>query len=699
MSATTTVPPVGDADRERRQLERTWGDPPGFYGWLSAVNHKAIGKRYIVTALVFFVLGGILAVAMRLQLARPENRLVGPDLYNQLFTVHGTTMMFLFAVPVMEAMAVYLLPLMVGTRSIAFPRLNAFSYWVYLFGGVMLYTAFFLNSGPDVGWFSYVPLAGPEFTPGKRADFWAQTVTFTEVAALAVATEIVATVFKLRAPGLTLNRMPLFVWAMLVMALMVIFAMPAVMLASTMLIMDRLVGTHFFNPAEGGDALFWQHLFWFFGHPEVYIIFIPALGIISSIVAAFARRPVFGYSAMVLALIATGFTGFMLWVHHMFTTVVPGMGKGFFTAASMMIAIPTGIQIFCWIATLWTGKPVVKTPLLFVLGFFFILVLGGLTGVMLASVSLDLQVHDSFFVVAHFHYVLIGGAVFPLFGGFYYWFPKMTGRMLNETAGKWNFWLFFIGFNLAFFPMHFLGLEGMPRRVYTYPASTGWGDLNLAATAGAGLIVLSVLVFMVNVFWSYRRGNAAGDNPWRAGTLEWATSSPPPSHNFDFIPVVEGHEPLWEHKGATKVAGLSGQVREVLVTTLLDARPDHRITFPEPSIWPLLSAIAVSILFVGSIFTPWAVVWGSIPVVIGLIGWFWPKPGETEKDLPSARNSHPPPTADADPLGVAHRTPSRRFDVVLTTPSPSLGPCGAPHRRLDALATKGSENCGLEKPP
>ena len=632
MSTATTAPAVSDTSQERRQLERTWSDPPGFYGWLISVDHKSIGKRYIITAFAFFVLGGLLAVTMRLQLARPENHLVGPDLYNQLFTMHGSTMMFLFAVPVMEAMAIYLVPLMVGTRNIAFPRLNAFSYWVYLFGGLMLYTAFFLNSGPDVGWFSYVPLAGPEFTPGKRADFWAQTVTFTEVAALTVAVEIIATVFKLRAPGMALNRMPLFVWAMLVMAFMVIFAMPAVMLSSTMLIMDRLVGTHFFNPAEGGDALFWQHLFWFFGHPEVYIIFIPALGIISSIVAAFARRPVFGYLAMVLALVATGFTSFVLWVHHMFATVVPGMGKGFFTAASMMIAVPTGIQIFCWITTLWTGRPVTKTPLLFVLGFFFILVLGGLTGVMLASVSLDSQVHDSFFVVAHFHYVLIGGAVFPLFGGFYYWFPKITGRMLHETAGKWNFWLFFIGFNLTFFPMHQLGLEGMPRRVYTYSEATGWGDLNLMATIGAGLIALSVLVFILNVLWSLRRGEIAGDNPWRAGTLEWATSSPPRNDNFDFIPAVAAHEPLWEQKEEpAKTVGLSTEVREVLITTLLDARPDHRLTFPDPSIWPLLSAIAVSILFVGSIFTPWAVVWGSIPVTFALIGWFWPKPGKPKR--------------------------------------------------------------------
>jgi cytochrome c oxidase subunit I+III len=616
----------------RTKLAQTWDSEPGFYGWLTTVDHKRVGRRFVVTAFVFFLLGGVLAFLMRLQLARPENTVIGPDLYNQLFTMHGTTMMFLFAVPVMDAMAMYLVPLMVGTRSISFPRLNAFAYYVYLFGGLMLYTAFFLNIGPDAGWFSYVPLAGPEYDPGKRADFWAQTVTFTELSSLAVAVVLITTIFKQRTPGMSIDRMPLFVWSMLVMSFMVMFAMPAVMLASTTLIMDRLVGTHFFNPAEGGDAILWQHLFWFFGHPEVYIIFIPALGMVSSIIPAFARRPVFGYPSMVLSLLATGFIGFALWVHHMFATVVPGMGKGFFTAASMMIAIPTGIQIFCWIATLWSGRPVFKTPLLFVLGFFFILVLGGLTGLMLASVSLDTQVHDSFFVVAHFHYVLIGGAVFPLFGGFYFWFPKFTGRLLNETAGKWNFWLFFVGFNLAFFPMHQLGLEGMPRRVYTYPASTGWGDLNLLATVGAGLIALSVLVFIANAAWNLKRGSLAPANPWRAGTLEWAVSSPPPSYNFDSVPVVSGREPLWEQAGQPAVIGLSDRSRQVLVTTLLDAKPNHRFSMPGPSIWPLISAVAVTILFVGSIFTPWAVVWGSIPVTVALIGWFWPKKKETEEE-------------------------------------------------------------------
>src|SRR5207248_8155322 len=392
----------------RTALERTWARPGGLLGLLGAVNHKTVAGRYLVSAFVFFGLGGVLALLMRLQLAFPEARLLGPDLYVQVFTVHGSTMMFLFAVPVMEAMGLYLVPLMIGTRNVAFPRLNAFGYWTYLIGGLFLWVAFVLNVGPDAGWFSYVPLAGPEQAPGKRIDVWAQMITFTELAALVGAVELVVTTLKLRAPGMSLNRLPLLVWAMLVMAFMVIFAMPAIMMASTMLAMDRLVDTHFFNVAEGGDALLWQHLFWFFGHPEVYIIFIPGTGFVSTIVETFARRKVFGYPAMVLSLIATAFIGFGLWVHHMFATPIPKLGRSFFSAASMMIAIPSGIQIFCWIITLWTGRPRLRVPLLFVCGFILLFVLGGLTGVMLASLPRDVQMHDTYFVVAHFHYVLIG---------------------------------------------------------------------------------------------------------------------------------------------------------------------------------------------------------------------------------------------------------------------------------------------------
>ncbi|HEY0376463.1 MAG TPA: cytochrome c oxidase subunit I [Pyrinomonadaceae bacterium] len=614
-------------EEERRLLEKTWGDDPGFWGWLTSTNHKSIGRRFIITAFVFFLLGGVLAVLMRVQLARPENTFLGPDIYNQIFTMHGTTMMFLFAIPVMGAFATYLVPLMIGTRNIAFPRLAAFSYWIYLFGGITLYAFFIMNIGPDQGWFSYVPLAGPEFSPGKRVDIWSQLINFTEISALATAVEVITTVFRLRAPGLSLHRIPIFVWAMLIMSFMVVFAMPAVMTSSLFLTLDRLVGTHFYNAAEGGDPLLWQHLFWFFGHPEVYIIFIPALGYVSSIVQTFSRRKVFGYTALVLSMIATGFIGFGLWVHHMFATGLPQLGSSFFTAASMMIAIPSGTQIFCWIATLWSGRPRFKTPLVFVIGFFFIFVAGGLTGVMQASVPVDLQLHDTFFVVAHFHYVLIGGAVFPLFGAFYYWFPKFTGRMLSEGLGKLNFWLLFVGFNLTFFPMHQLGLNGMPRRVYTYPPGTGWGNLNLVATIGGVVMTLGVLTFIANVLISRRRGRVAGDNPWGADTLEWSTSSPPPSYNFQRLPVVQGREPLWVRtEDAPVVEGLRVDCREVLVTRTLDAEPDNIMALPSPSIWPLMLALAVTPTFIGSIFTPWALPAGMLLAGGALIGWGWPKP-------------------------------------------------------------------------
>jgi cytochrome c oxidase subunit I+III len=594
------------------RLDETWADKPGLIGWLSTVDHKRIGVRFVLTTLAFFVFAGLLAAVMRVQLARADNHLVGPDLYNQLFSVHGSMMMFLFAVPVMEAIALYLIPLMVGTRNVAFPRLNAYSYWLLLFGGLMLIIVFVLNSGPEAGWFNYVPLSGPEFSPGKRSDFWAQLITFTEVSGLIGAINIITTAFKLRAPGMTLARMPLFVWAMVATAFMILFAMPSVMLASTFLITDRLVTTQFFNPAEGGDVLLWQHLFWFFGHPEVYFIFVPALGV---------------------ALVTIAFLSFGLWVHHMFATGLPPLGMSFFTAASIMIALPTGLQIFCWIATLATGEKVsFKTPLLFIIGFFFIFIIGGLTGVMLGSTTLDSQLHDSYFVVAHLHYVLIGGAVFPLFGGFYYWYPKVTGRLMSERAGRWNFWLFFIGFNVAFFPMHILGLEGMPRRIYTYPASSGWQGLNLLATIGAFTIAISVLVFIVNAWRSRRAGAVAPADPWGASGLEWAAPSPPPPYNFERIPLVRSRDPLWEPGfPAAEVVGIPDTVHATLATRLHDAEPDHIYVLPEPSIWPFLTSLATTGMFIASVFTPWGLTWGAIPLTITMIGWFWPKKDETRR--------------------------------------------------------------------
>jgi cytochrome c oxidase subunit 1 len=621
------------AQEERKEnaellhLEKTWNRSPGFLGWLCSTNHKDIGMRFIVTAFIFFLLSGLLAMFMRLQLMRPENNVLGPDLYNQIFTTHGSAMMFLFAVPIMEGFGLYLVPLMIGTRNVAFPRLAAFSYFSYLFGGILLFSALFLNIGPDAGWFQYTPLSGPQFSPGKRTDVWSQMVTLVEIGSMAGSVDIIVTIFKLRAPGMSLNRMPLFVWAQLVTSFMVIFAMPAVTLCSTMLSMDRFtnVSTHFFNPAEGGDALLWQHLFWFFGHPDVYIIFIPATGFLSSIIPTFSRRKVFGYTPLVLSMIATAFIGFGVWVHHMFATPLPKLGQSLFTAASLMIVIPNAVQIYCWTATFWGGKPRIRSPLLFTLGFFAVFIMGGLSGVMLASTSIDIQVHDTYFIVAHFHYVLIGGAVFPLFAAAYYWFPKWSGRMMSEKLGHLNFWLMFAGFNLTFFPMHQLGLKGMPRRIYTYLPDRDWADLNLLATMGAMMMGLAVLVFIINLFTSAKRGAVAGDNPWGAGTLEWNASSPPAVYNFQHLPIVRGSEPMWDNPPDTPViSGLDPKKRQLLCTSILDAAAEHRYNISGDSIYPLAIGLATAVTFIiGGIFHPGGVLAGMALAAIGFFGWFW----------------------------------------------------------------------------
>jgi cytochrome c oxidase subunit 1 len=608
------------------KLAVTWARPPGFIGWLSSVDHKDVGRRYIVTALVMLALAGILAAVMRMQLSQPDNDLVSPARYNEIFTMHGTTMMFLFAVPVMQGMQLYLTPLMVGTRNVAFPRLIAFSYFMYLGGACLLWFAFILNVGPDVGWFAYVPLSGPQYGIGKRPDVWAQMITFTEVAGLAVAASLIVTILKQRAPGMTLARMPLFVWTTLVVSLMVMFALPSVALASGMLLSDRLVGTNFFNPAERGDALLWQHLFWFFGHPEVYIIFLPATGFLSEIVPTFSRRSIFGYPAVVLSVVATGILSFGLWVHHMFATGLPRVGYSFFTSASMSVSIPTGIQIFCWIATVWLGRPIFKVPMLYFIGFVFTFVIGGLSGVIIAAVPLDLQLHDTYFIVAHLHYVLIGGAVFPLLGAITYWYPKFTGRMMSEALGKVAFWMIFLGFQLAFFPMHIAGLMGMPRRVYTYPAGMGLELPNLLSSIGGFVVAGAVLVFVINMVLSIRRGPIAPPNPWDAPSLEWAASSPPRPYNFAHIPVVGSRSPLWDEREKLPVVhGLRVEERELLLTTVMSASPDIREPSAMPSPWPFVAAVATSAMFVCSIFSPWALVFGALPGGIALIAWFWPK--------------------------------------------------------------------------
>ncbi|MDB4942064.1 MAG: cytochrome c oxidase, subunit, partial [Labilithrix sp.] len=476
--------------------------------------------------------------------------------------------------------------------------------------------------------FAYVPLAGPQFGDGKRADIWAQMITFTEVSALAVAVEILVTVFKQRAPGMSLDRIPLFVWSMVVTSFLVILAMPAVMVASTSLILDRLVGTHFFNPAEGGDVLLWQHLFWFFGHPEVYIIFLPGVGMVSESVVLAARRPMFGYTAVVLANVATAILGFGLWVHHMFATGLPQLGASFFTGASMLIAIPTGVQFFCWIATLWGSRPRFDSPFWFTTAFFLTFLMGGLTGVMLAAVPLNIQAHDSYFVVAHFHYVLIGGSVFPLLGGLTHWYPKMTGRLMHEGWGKVTAVLVFVGFNTAFFPQHWLGLHGMPRRIYTYLPETGWGTLSFLSSVGAFVLGLGFLVFLLNGLVSLRRGAVAGDNPWDAYSLEWTQPSPPPVSKSRVNVIVASRYPLW-HGTLGRVVGLPAD--EILVTRIVDAEPDHKNAMPGPSLTPFLAALAIGALIIACIYTPWGLVAGAPPIAAILIAWYWPRGDHPEE--------------------------------------------------------------------
>jgi cytochrome c oxidase subunit I+III len=591
------------------------------YDWICATDSASIGLRTIVTAIVFLFLGGSLALLMRLQLAQPDGRLIGPDLYNQVFSTHGTTMMFLFGVPVMQGLGLYFVPLMVGAKDLAFPRLAAFSYWLYLFGGALLFVSLLTNTGPDAGWFSYAPLSGPEYSPGKRVDVWAQMITFTELSSLGFAVTVVITVLKHRAPGMSLDRLPMFVWAELVTGFMIIFAMPAIMMASTMLALDRLVGTQFFNPAEGGDALLWQHMFWFFGHPEVYIIFLPAAGMVSEGVVIAARRPLFGYTAVVLANVATAILGFGLWVHHMFVTGLPQLGGSFFTAASILIAVPTGIQFFCWIATIWGSRPKLEAQFLFIVAFVLTFLIGGLTGVMVAAVPFNIQAHDTFFVVSHLHYVLIGGAVVPLLAGLTHWFPKITGRRLDELWGKVSCALVFVGFNVAFFPQQWLGLHGMPRRIYRYPPETGWGPMNLLSTVGALALACGFVVFFVNVLVSRRRGAIAGADPWGAPSLEWAYPSPPPPTTARESFVVSSRYPLWIGEMG-HVVGLDPD--ENLVTRVVDAEPDHKVKIPGPTLMPLLAAIATAGMIIACIFTPWGLVFGAPPVGLALALWYWP---------------------------------------------------------------------------
>jgi cytochrome c oxidase subunit I+III len=641
MDAPRQINPTPRPEGEEEELLRIWATPKG-WRLPSAVNNTVIGIFYLGIALLFFVLAGILALIMRTQLMHGDNDFVSQDFYNQLFTTHGTTMMFLFAVPAMEALGVMLLPQMLAARDLPFPRLSAFAIWAYVIGGLVFFSTILYGLAPAGGWFMYPPLTLTQYSPGDNADFWLLGIGFIEISAIAGAIEIVVGVLRTRPPGMSLSKLPIFGWSMLIFAGMIIFAFPAVILATMLLEIERAFGWPFFTSQLGGDALLWQHLFWFFGHPEVYIIFLPAAGLVSMMIPALVQTPLVGYRFIVLALIATGFFSFGLWVHHMFTTGIPGLSLAFFSAASMTVAIPSGIQVFSWLATMAAGRRRLRlnTPSLFTLGFIFIFVLGGLTGVMVAVVPFDFQAHDTYFVVAHFHYVLVGGMVFPLFATFYFWAPMVSSRQLSERLGKWAFWLMFIGFNTAFFPMHITGLAGMPRRVWTYPSNLGWDLLNTISTAGAFILAGGVLVFLIDLALNFRVSNKGAGNPWEAGTLEWLPSD---VYSTRSIPYVTTRDPLWEQPnlaaeveaGAHYLPNAPTGGRETIVSTAIEARPQYIIQMPGPGWSQVLAAVGTAAFFLLltiKLVVP-ALIGGVLAIVFCLV-WVWQlDPGPRKGDV------------------------------------------------------------------
>ena len=613
-------------------LNHVWETKPGWRGWFSTVDHKEIGIRYLITAFLFLLIGGVEALIMRLQLMGPNQTLLTPEQYNQLFTMHGITMIFLYALPILSGFSNYLWPLMLGARDMAFPRLNALSYWLYLFSGIFLYASFPLGQGANAGWFNYVPFSGQEFNTGPNIDVYALGMVLLGISTTVGSINFIVTLFRMRAPGMSIDRMPILVWGTLTASVANVFAVPSVSLAFLLLWLDRQIGTHFFNVISGGKPLLWQHLFWMFGHPWVYVVVLPAMGIVSDALPTFCRRPLVGYSAVALSTMATMLLGFGVWIHHMFATGLPGLALSFFGAASMVIAIPSGIAVFAWMATIWLGRPVYTTAFLYFAGFVFLFIVGGFSGVMTAAVPLDLQLNETYFIVAHLHYVLLGINVFPVVGGFYYWFPKFTGRMLNETLGKWNFWITFIGFNAGFFPMHVAGLLGMPRRIYTYAPHAGWNEVNLITTAGSFVFAAGILLFLINVAVSFKKGAPANNNPWDAPTLEWAVSSPPPAYNFAVIPIIASRHPLWEQllsenngHSSLEHGYLLTNGRQALATTPLDAIPDSVLKMPDDSYTPFFLGLFSSLIFMG-LLLHWQNFTLSMIFASGLslILWLWP---------------------------------------------------------------------------
>jgi cytochrome c oxidase subunit I+III len=624
-----------------RALERIWRTPPGI-GRLSAVNHTILGKRFMMLALFFFAVGGLLSMLIRAQLATPNSAFIGPEIYNQIFTMHGTVMMFLFAIPMLEGFAIYMLPKLLGARDLAFPRITAYGFWCYAFGGSILIGAMLAGVAPDSGWFMYTPLSSQPFTPGINADVWLLGITFVEISAVTAAIEIFVSILKLRAPGMSLSRMPLFAWYMLVTAGMMIIGFPPLILGSILLELERAFDLPFFDPTRGGDPLLWQHLFWLFGHPEVYIIFLPAAGALSTIIPVFAQRPIIGYRAIVAAIVAMAFLSFGLWVHHMFTVGIPHLALAFFSAASALVAIPTAVQIFAWLGTLALGKPRWDVPMLYVFGFFFVFVIGGLTGVMLAMVPFNTQAHDTYFVVAHLHYVLVGGFVFPMLAGLYYWLPHITGRQSLYRLSVPAFWLIFIGFNMTFFLMHITGLMGMPRRISTYPSNWGWDWLNLLSSVGGFILTAGFTLVLADMILQWRHGRRFRRDPWRAATLEWAMPTPPTDYNFASIPTLEQRgDELEPRRIGPQLAGGGGYLafardnrQETLGVDLVSGAPQHLVVLPRRSYLPLWTALATGGFFLALLLKVYvlAPVAAAVAVVLFLI---WPAAlGETRDHGP-----------------------------------------------------------------
>jgi cytochrome c oxidase subunit I+III len=632
----TTVPAPA---RERvERLERMWQERPGVLGWLTTTDHKRIGLLYFWTTLVFFGAGGTEALIMRSQLARANEKVVSPDTYDQLFTMHGLTMIFFFIIPMTTgAFGNYLIPLMIGARDMAFPRMNALSFWVFLGSGIFLYVGLFMGTAPNAGWFNYVPLSSRRFDPGHNIDFYTLALIFNGISSTLTSANFIVTIFKLRAPGMSFNRIPLFCFAMLAASFGLLFALPALTMDCVFLFLDRNVGTHFFEVSSGGSALLWQHLFWIFGHPEVYILIVPAFGIATEIIPAFTQRRMIAFPLVAIAELLVVFIGFGVWAHHMFATGMPTIAVVFFAAASAMVVIPSTVQVFAWSTTILSGRPKFRTPLLFIVGFILFFVLGGLTGVMFIAIPFNQQVTDTYFVVAHFHYIIFGAAVFPIFGGMYYWFPKITGKMYFERPGQISFWIIFLGTNLLFFPMHIVGLLGMPRRQYTFPGNVGWTAYNLLETIGAFITLVGILLLFGNLVWSYFRGRPAGPDPWHGPTLEWATTSPPPEYNFAVIPKVSSAYPNWDEddraedrrKLARGVLVLD-QGHEQPVATVVDGRLSEVIEMPHDSPWPIVVAVCMSGIFASLVIQKYGVagIFGIL-TALALVGWHSKEPQDS----------------------------------------------------------------------